>query len=252
MKIALCSSFVPFIYGGARNIVDWLDALLREAGHEVETIYLPEVDIPDLLFQQMAAFRWIDMSAADRIICFRPQSHLITHPNKILWFIHHIRPFYDLWDTPYRDFPDDAKHRGIREALHAADTAALKEATHIFTNSHAVSDRLKAFNNIDSEVLYPPVFQPERFHCRGFNNEIVYICRLENHKRQHLLVDAMRFVRTPVRLRLCGTSAGPVYPIELHDMGPRRLRRPRRPLDQRRGKSRVPGELLGGSLLAPQ
>jgi glycosyltransferase involved in cell wall biosynthesis len=218
MKIALCSSFVPFLYGGARNIVDWLQTILEQEGHHVERIYLPEIDAPDLLFQQMAAYRWIDLTSADRIICFRPQAHLIPHPHKILWFIHHIRVFYDLWESPYRGFPDDAKHRGIRDALHAADTAALHEAKHIFTNSQVVSNRLSAFNKVDSEVLYPPVFQSERFHCRGYNDEIVCICRLEHHKRQHLLVEAMQHTRTPVRLRLCGSSAGPDYPKDLQQL----------------------------------
>jgi glycosyltransferase involved in cell wall biosynthesis len=215
MKIAICSSFVPFIHGGARNIVEWLDAMLREAGHQVEYIYLPHVDAPDLLFQQMAAYRWVDMSAADRLICFRPPAHHIPHPQKILWFIHHIRSFYDLWDSPYRGCPDDLKHRGIRDSLHLADTAALNEAKRVFTNSQVVSDRLRRYNDVDSEVLYPPVFQAERFHCRSFNDEIVYICRMEMHKRQHLLVEAMKYTRTPVRLRLCGSSSGPAYPDEL-------------------------------------
>ncbi|THC45655.1 glycosyltransferase family 4 protein [Massilia sp. Mn16-1_5] len=217
MKIALCSSFVPFLYGGARNIVEWLQAMLEKEGHQVERIYLPEIDAPDLLFQQMAAFRWIDLSAADRVICFRPQSHLIQHPHKILWFIHHLRVFYDLWDSPYRGFEDDLRHRGLRDALHQADTAALKEARHIFTNSQVVSDRLKHFNGIDSEVLYPPVFDAERFHSRGLSDEIVYVCRLEHHKRQHLLVEAMAQTRTPVRLRLCGASSGSGYPDGLNE-----------------------------------
>ncbi len=189
--------------------------MLDQEGHHVERIYLPEIDAPDLVFQQMAAFRWIDLTSADRVICFRPQAHLISHPHKILWFIHHIRSFYDLWQGPYRGCPDDAKHRGIRDALHAADTAALHEAKHIFTNSQVVSSRLKYFNKVDSEVLYPPVFQSERFHCRGYNDEIICICRLEHHKRQHLLVEAMQYTRTTVRLRLCGTSALPDYPNEL-------------------------------------
>lgn len=216
MKIVLCSSFVPFINGGARNIVEWLEVMLQEAGHQVEHIYLPQVDVPDLLFQQMAAYRWIDLtSSADRVICFRPPAHLIPHPHKILWFIHHIRVFYDLWDSSYRGFPDDAKHRSIRDALHLADTAALHEAKSVFTNSRVVSDRLKRFNNVDSTVLYPPIFRPERFHCRTFNDEIVYICRMEHHKRQHLLVEAMRYTQTPVTLRLCGSSSGPNYEQEL-------------------------------------
>ncbi|MBA2653379.1 MAG: glycosyltransferase family 4 protein [Tatlockia sp.] len=211
MKIALCSSFVPFIYGGARNIVEWLEHTLREAGHQVERIYLPQADSSELLFQQKMAYRWIDLESADRIICFRPPAHLIPHPNKILWFIHHIRVFYDLWDSPYRECPDDAKHRGIRDALHATDTAALNEAKKIFTNSQIVSDRLKKFNKIDSEVLYPPIFQSERFYSRNYNNEIVYICRLEHHKRQHLLVEAMQYTQTSVCLRLCGASLNPDY-----------------------------------------
>ena len=215
MKIALCSSFVPFVNGGYKQIVDWLEPVLREAGHQVERIYLPEVHAPDLLFQQMMAYRWIDLESADRIICFRPQSHLIPHPHKTLWFIHHIRPFYDLWDSPYRGFPDDTKHRGLRDALHVVDTTALHEAEHVFTNSQVVSNRLKIFNNVDSEVLYPPVFQSERFCCKGYNDEIVYICRLQHHKRQHLLVEAMQHTRTPVRLRLCGVSAELNYPTEL-------------------------------------
>lgn len=215
MKIALCSSFVPFIHGGARNIVEWLQPMLEEQGHQVERVYLPEIDDPDLLFQHMMSYRWVDLEAADRIICFRPQAHLIPHPHKILWFIHHIRAFYDLWDSPYRGFPNDAKHRGIRDALRAVDDAGLREAKTIFANSRVVSDRLKTYNNIESEVLYPPVFQSERFHCAGFNDEIVYVCRLEHHKRQHLLVEAMRHTKTPVRLRLSGTSATADYPKDL-------------------------------------
>lgn len=215
MKIALCSTDVPFINGGARNIVEWLKPLLEEQGHQVEIVYLPQFDIPELLFQQIMAFRWVDLEMADRIICFRPEAHLIPHPNKVLWFIHHIRVFYDLWDSPYRGFPDDMKHRGIRYALHHVDNAGLREAKAIFTNSRVVSDRLKRFNQIDSEILYPPVFQSERFHCSSSNDEIVCICRSEHHKRKHLLVEALQYTRTPVRLRLSGAFSGADYARDL-------------------------------------
>ncbi|MBC7480900.1 MAG: glycosyltransferase family 4 protein [Rhizobacter sp.] len=219
MKIALCSSFVPFVNGGYRQIVEWLETTLLEAGHEVDRVYLPEHDDPERLFKQMAAFRFVDLSAADRIICFRPQSHLLRHPHKIVWFIHHLRTFYDLWDVDaYRGFPDDLKHQGIRDALRSADTAALQEARKVFTNSRVVGERLRRFNGIDSEVLYPPVLRPERFYTDGFNDEIVCICRIEHHKRQQLLVQALPFCRTPVRLRLCGTSSTPGHVAALRDM----------------------------------
>lgn len=215
MKIALCSSYIPFINGGARNIVDWLEPILSQEGHQVERVYLPQIDAAEKLFQQKMAYRWIDLESADRIICFRPPAHFIPHPHKILWFIHHIRVFYDLWDSPYRGFPDDLKHRGIRDALHLADNEALKEAKKIFTNSKVVSQRLKDFNQTDSEVLYPPIIASERFHSKGHNDEVVYICRIEHHKRQHLLIEAMQYTQTPVRLRLCGTSTNLDYSDEL-------------------------------------
>ena len=219
MKVALCSSFVPFIGGGYRNIVEWLEAELVVAGHQVERIYLPHVDAPELLLTQMAAYRWVDLAAsADRVICFRPPAHVVPHPHKILWFIHHIRAFYDLWDGPYRDFSDDEKHRDIRDILHCADTAALREAKHVFTNSQVVSDRLRRFNGIDSEVLYPPIIQPERYHCANFNDEIVCVCRVEHHKRQHLLIEAMRHTRTNVRLRLYGSSSDDNYARKLTEL----------------------------------
>jgi len=192
--------------------------MLEAEGHQVERVYLPQVDHPDLLFQQMAAYRWVDLSAADRVICFRPPAHFISHPHKILWFIHHIRVFYDLWDSEYRGFPDDHTHQGMRDALVAADTVALGEAKRVFANSKVVAARLKRYNGVDSEVLYPPVFAPERFHCRQFNDEIVYVCRMEHHKRQHLLIQAMCHTKTPVRLRLSGKCGGKPYAQELRTL----------------------------------
>lgn len=216
MKIALCSSFAPFVKGGHRNIVEWLELHLREAGHQVERIYLPQVDVPDLLFPQMAAYRWVDLAqSADRLICFRPPAFHVPHPHKIVWFIHHVRVFYDLWESEYRHFPDDAKHRAIRDALHCADTAALSEAKKIFANSQIVADRLKKFNGLTSEVLYPPLMFKEKYTQGEFGDEVVYVCRVEHHKRQHLLIEAMQYTKTPVKLRLCGLSSSDVYANEL-------------------------------------
>lgn len=218
MRICLASSYVPFINGGARFIVEWLEQKLREHGHEVERFYIPFVDSPHDLIEQMTAFRLIDLSAScDRLICFRPPSYVLPHPNKVLWFIHHIRVFYDMWDTPYRPVPDTPGGRAVRQALIDADTNALNEAKAIYTNSQVVSDRLKKYNGVASTPLYPPVFQPERFRNEGYGDEIVAVCRIEPHKRQHLLVEAMRHVKSGVKLRLCGASANPGYVDQLRD-----------------------------------
>ena len=102
MRIVLASTFVPFVHGGARFIVEWAEDKLREAGHEVERFYLPFLDAPHELMDQMAAFRLMDLAQwSDRLVAFRPPAYAIPHPDKVLWFIHHIRTFYDLWDSPF-------------------------------------------------------------------------------------------------------------------------------------------------------
>ncbi len=250
MKIALCSTILPFVHGGARFIVEWLEEKLREHGHQVERIYLPFVDDPATMFAQMTAFRLIDLTeSADRLIAFRPPSYVVPHPNKVLWFIHHFRGYYDLWDSPFRPAPNDARERAVRRHVMAADQVALGEARGIFTNSKVVSDRIRRFNGLASEVLYPPLLNPGRFHCEGYGDEIVFICRIEDHKRQHLLIEAMSHVRTPVRLRICGASGNAEYFAMLEATiargGLAGSRPPGESLDQRGGKSGDPFRRAG-------
>lgn len=212
MRIVLASSFVPHVHGGARFIVEWTEEMLRQHGHDVERFYLPFVDEPDALLGQMAAYRLMDLSeSCDRLIAFRPPAHVLPHPNKVLWFIHHVRIFYDLWDRGYGAGPEHPRHTEIRRQLNAFDTHGLSEARRVFTNSRVVADRVARFNGVAAEPLYPPLWAPERFACLGYGDEIVMVSRVEPHKRQMLAIEAMAHTRTPVRLRLCGKASSPAY-----------------------------------------
>lgn len=222
MKIGLISSAVPLVGGGYRFIVDWLREKLVERGHQVEVIYLPFSDAPEEVLSQMAAFRMIRLDDYfDRVITFRPPAHAVRHRCKVVWFIHHIRVFYDLWDTEFRPVPDDHAGRALRASLMAVDTAVLEEAHRVFTNSKVVGDRLRRFNGVESKVLYPPLLRPERFRAGPHGSEIVAVCRMEAHKRQHLMVEAMGHTRSAVRLRLCGDSMTPDYVARLRETATR-------------------------------
>ena len=212
MRIGIVSTAVPLVNGGGRFIVDWLKEKLVERGHQVEIVYLPFVEWPDEILSQMAAFRMIRLdSYFERVITIRPPAHAVRHRRKVAWFIHHIRGFYDLWDTPYRPIADNAAGLALRDSIIAADTECLSEARHLFTNSRVVGERLQRFNGLESEVLYPPILRPEMFVSGTYGDEIVSVCRMEHHKRQHLMVEAMGHTRTAVRLRLCGVSMDPSH-----------------------------------------
>jgi glycosyltransferase involved in cell wall biosynthesis len=205
MKIALVSSISPFVRGGATNIVEWLDIKIRELNHESKIFWLPQYENPASLIQQTLIYDYLDFDYFDTVITFRPQAHLIKHRNKVCWFIHHVRTFYDYWEIDdYRGFPITPRTNRTRKILKNLDTAALNDAVKLFTNSQTVSNRLMKFNSLSSSVLYPPLLDGASFRNSGFNNEVVCVARLSPHKRQELLINAMSFTQSDVKLRLVG------------------------------------------------
>jgi glycosyltransferase involved in cell wall biosynthesis len=216
MKVIVASTVVPFIEGGGTFIVDWLDEMLRRHGHEVETLKLPFLSSTPVMLEQMLSLRLMDLGdRADRLICIRPPAHLLRHENKVLWFIHHHRQVYDLWHTPHRDVPDNPWGRRQAAAIIRADEVAFAEARAIYTNSRVVGNRLRRFNNVESEVVYPPIFDPARFRCDGYGDYILYMCRAARNKRQHLAIEAMRYTQTPVKLLVAGPADTESYAAEL-------------------------------------
>jgi len=210
MKVLIASTIVPFIEGGGTFIVDWLDAMLRERGHEVEVLKIPFWSHFRAMPSQMLALRLLDISEhGDRLIAIRPPAYLLRHPAKVLWFIHHHRGAYDLWGTEYQDLPNTPEGLAYREAIVKSDHLAFGEARSIYTNSAVVANRLKKYNDVDAEVLYPPIFRPERYRCDGYGDYILFISRIAHHKRQHLAVEAMQFTKTPVKLVIAGKADEP-------------------------------------------
>ena len=162
------------------------------------------------MLAQMLALRLHHVAdSGDRLICIRTPSHLLRHPAKVVWFIHHHRQAYDLWNTEYSNLPDDSRGRAYRQAFRDADDVAFAEARALFTNSAVVRDRVRRYNAVDAEVLYPPLDHPEHFRCDGYGDSVVYVSRLTSHKRQALAIEAMRHTRTPVKLVVAGPPDSP-------------------------------------------
>ena len=221
MKILIATTENPFVDGGATMIVTWLDEVLRERGHKVDTLRFPFSDEPGDVLEQMMALRLIDVSeSGDRLITIRSPSHLLKHPRKVSWFIHHYRSAYDLWGTKYQSLPSTPEGDACRQAIVAADNVGLRECSPIFCNSRVVQQRVKHFNGLDSEVLYPPLRNPEQFYCGDCGDYLLYFSRLTHHKRQWLAIEGLRYTRTPVRLVLAGKAdpASEAYAQELRSL----------------------------------
>src|SRR5207237_7593736 len=69
-----------------------------------------------------------------------------------------------------------------------------------------VAERLRRYNQIESEPLYHPPPRATRLRAGAQGDYVFYPSRLEAQKRQELLIEAMRHTRTPVRAVLAGST----------------------------------------------
>ncbi len=205
MKIAIVNTQVPFIYGGAEFLADSLAEKCREYGYAAEVIKLPFRWHPSQeIVEHMLAARLVRLGNVDQVIALKFPAYYVQHERKCLWLLHQFRQAYDLWGTAYQDIPNTPEGLRIRDAIVQADNVFLREAKRICTNSRVVSERLRKFNNIDSEVLYPPLMDAGRYRCGEFGGYIFYPSRITRGKRQHLAIESMRYVKSGVRLVVAG------------------------------------------------
>jgi glycosyltransferase involved in cell wall biosynthesis len=217
MRILVCHPQPPFLSGGAETHANGLVRALRAEGHEAEMATIPfRWAPPTELVHQMAMWRSLEMSEAngvdvDLVVAMKFPAYLVRHPRKIVWLIHQQRTAYELWDHPdFGDLSRSPEGPGIRDLVIASDRLALGEAERIFTNSETVKGRLERSLGIPGEVLYHRSDLTDRLLQQppgaGVGGHILFPIRFDPLKRQGLAVDAMRHVRSDVRMILVGTG----------------------------------------------
>src|ERR1051325_1036261 len=214
-NVIICTTQVPFTTGGAESHVNGLKCALIKAGYNAEVIALPfKWYPPSEIMQSALAWRLLDLTQAngkpvDLIIGMKFPAYLAAHPRKVLWIMHQHRSAYNLWGTPFDDlstYPDGAR---LREWIRQTDNRFIREAKRVFANSRTVAERLKQYNDIDSEPLYHPPPRADQLHTGEQGNYIFYPSRLEPQKRQELLIEAASYVTTRVNIILAGGCADP-------------------------------------------
>ena len=216
MRIAVCHPHTPFARGGAEMHTENLVRALREAGHEVDVVSVPFKWYPPAeLVHQMALWRSLDLAESnglpiDAIIALRFPAYLVPHERKVVWLIHQHRTAYELWEHPvYADLSTHEEGPEVRQMIHRADRLALGEAKRVFTNSGNVGERLRRSLGVGADPLYHRSQLCEALmetEPGGYGDYVLFPSRLESIKRQSLAVQAMRHVRSGIRLVLVGSG----------------------------------------------
>lgn len=210
MRIAVLNNWAPFIVGGAEHLAESLTAKLIEFGHQALLLRVPfQWNPPEKIIDSILACKFMRLDGFDRVIPLKFPVYCIPHTEKVLWLVHQFRQAYDLRATRYQHIPETPDGIGILKTIITTDNECLSNVRKIFTNSYVTSDRLKKFNGISSEVLYPPLFQSEHFQQGNFGDYLFYPSRVNNGKRQYLAVEAMAYVRTDAKLVIAGHPETP-------------------------------------------
>lgn len=206
MRVLLNATLVPFMRGGADYHIEGLSRALKEHGHEVELLRLPFRFSPEsAIHRAMEYAATLDMQAPngvsiDRAISLQFPAWGITHPHHTVWVMHQHRACYELWDEA--EATPDA-HR-LKQAVHAFDHRHLGSARALFANSRRVAERLSRYNDLQAEPLYHPPYAAERFYRAPAMNYVFCPSRLESLKRQDLLIEAARYLKSPVKIIIAG------------------------------------------------
>jgi len=210
MKIAIVNNQAPFVRGGAELLAEWLHDKLEQYGHEAEIVRIPfQWNPSERIIDHMLAARLMRLANVDRVVALKFPAYYVSHENKVLWLLHQFRQAYDLWGTPYQDIPNNPTGHRIRDAIVNSDRRYLGEARQIYTNSKIVGNRLKLYSGLDSEVLFPPLFDASPYRCDDYGDYFFFPSRITAGKRQHVAVQAMARVKSATRLVIAGQAETP-------------------------------------------
>lgn len=208
MKILLNATRVPFMRGGADYHIENLERALREHGHEVEPVRLPFRFSPESsIHQAMEYAATLDMQAPngveiDRAISLQFPAWGIDHPHHTVWVMHQHRACYELWD----EATATPEQRELKRAVHAFDQRHLGRARTLYANSRRVAERLAQHNGLAATPLYHPPHAAERFYAEPAMNYVFCPSRLESLKRQDLLIEAARYLTSPLKIIIAGAG----------------------------------------------
>jgi glycosyltransferase involved in cell wall biosynthesis len=208
MKVLVVNNAVPFVRGGAEALAEHLVIQLNNTrGVEAELLRIPFSWLPpERLIEEIVLNRALRIYNVDRVIGLKFPAYLIPHDHKILWILHQFRQAYDLFESRQSHLHDDESGKQLIQIVRTADQHCFSSCRAIYTNSPITQHRLKQFNNVDGDVLYPPLYDEECFQPDGYAPYIFAGGRVGSGKRQALLVKAMKHSQSDIRLIIAGPA----------------------------------------------
>ena len=167
--------------GGAERLYSGLLEGLQAIGCTAEIVSVPADESTfEKIIENYAYCSTLDLSRFDIVISTKTPTYAIKHPGHVMWLIHTVRVFDDMF---YEVFQDAApEHYLQRSKLHKLDAVALTGVKTKFAIGHEVANRLYRWRGIRPDVIHPPL-GIDGFRCDAQGDYFFLPGRLHAWKR---------------------------------------------------------------------
>jgi glycosyltransferase involved in cell wall biosynthesis len=191
--------------GGAERFYGGLHGALLETGCDAELLSIPTDESNfDSILHMYEHCRKMDLSGYDLVISTKAPTFAASHPNHVLYLVHTIRVFYDMFEQTF-PWADEAL-RSQRQTIHMIDSETIGRIANRFSIGHEVSERLRLWNHLEAEVLHPPL-ATQQFRHGKIGNYFFLPGRLHTWKRVDLVIRAVQCSKLPLQLIIAGIGA---------------------------------------------
>jgi len=203
-KLAIiCNVQISGEKGGAEIFYVKLLECFKKYVPIVDLIEVPcsENTFEDILRGYLSCYD-LDLSGYDGVISSKAPTFGVRHSNHVCYLMHTIRVFYDMFD----EIKQDKSNYDRRKLIYRMDKEFLTfpMTKKLFSIGHEVSNRLEKYIGIKSEPLHPGITS-EGFYCENYDY-IFMPGRLHKWKRVDLVIEAMKYVQSPIKLKIAGTG----------------------------------------------
>lgn len=190
--------------GGAERFYAGLFDGFKEIGCIPDLISV-QADEPtfEKIMENFDFSRRLDLSHHDLVISTKVPTYAVKHPNHVLYLVHTVRVFDDMFDETFS--PPTRELFSQRARLHQVDFHAISGVKARFSIGHEVAKRLYRWRGLYSEVLHPPLSFNE-FREGESGNYFFLPGRLHPWKRVDLVIEAVRRSSLPCKLLIAGTG----------------------------------------------
>ncbi|MGO4389130.1 glycosyltransferase family 4 protein [Microvirga sp. 2YAF29] len=218
MNVLVLTTLTPFRHGRAEELTSQLVRHMKLHGVNAEAMRLPfKAHPPERLLDEMFIFKSLKLYNVDRVVSLAFPAELVPFESRSCWMLREYQQAYDYCETLEAAAGQGSRAETIKDALIRNETQSLQSAKHLFAGSSTAQAQIQRFHGLSSDLLLPPLSDPELFESTGDDGYILASGRIGAAERLFPLIDAMKLVSPSVRLVIAGQPENPLDAEKLRE-----------------------------------